>query len=151
MRTTASDYSNAKIGTVNVALEQELAPDWSLYVDYTWSKGIDLSQFLNINSAGRGAPFSPQLGDVFVHTNYAHSLYNGVTFAHPQALLARIPARGELRDLKETWTPIPASATRSPTEASTFRWTSWIGSMRRPTATAATSSTCSRTATCPSA
>ena len=66
---------------MNVALEQELAPDWSLYVDYTWSKGVDLSQFLNINSAGRGAPFSPQLGDVFVHTSGAHSLYNGVTFA----------------------------------------------------------------------
>jgi hypothetical protein len=81
VRTTAADYSNAKIGTVNVALEQELAPDWSMYVDYTWSKGVDLSQFLNINSFGRGAPFSPQLGDVFVHTNYAHSLYNGVTFA----------------------------------------------------------------------
>jgi hypothetical protein len=81
VRTTAADYSNAKIGTVNVALEQELAPDWSLYVDYTWSKGTDLSQFLNINSPGRGAPFSPQLGDVYVHTNGAHSLYNGVTLA----------------------------------------------------------------------
>ena len=81
VRTTASDYSNAKIGTVNVALEQELAPDWSLYVDFTWSKGVDLSQFLNINSAGRGAPFSPQLGDVFVHTSLAHSLYRGATFA----------------------------------------------------------------------
>ncbi len=66
---------------MNIALEQELAPDWSLYVDYTWSKGVDLSQFLNINSAGRGAPFSPQLGDVFVHTSGAHSLYNGVTLA----------------------------------------------------------------------
>ena len=81
VRTTAADYSNAKIGTVNVALERELAPDWSVYVDYTWSKGVDLSQFLNINSAGRGAPFSPQLGDVFVHTSGAHSLYNGVTLA----------------------------------------------------------------------
>jgi hypothetical protein len=81
VRTTATDYSNARIGTVNVALEQELAPDWSLYVDYTWSKGVNLSQFLNINSAGRGAPFSPQLGDVFVHTSLAHSLYNGVTLA----------------------------------------------------------------------
>jgi hypothetical protein len=80
VRTTASDYSNAKIGTVNVALEQALAPDWSMYLDFTWAKGVDLSQFLNINSAGRGAPFSPQLFDVFVHTSLAHSLYQGATF-----------------------------------------------------------------------
>ena len=30
---------------------------------------------------GRGAPFSPQLSDVFVHTSGAHSLYRGATFA----------------------------------------------------------------------
>ena len=81
VRVTASDYHNPKIGTVNVALEQALAPDWSVYLDFTWSKGVDLSQFLNINTAGRGAPFSPQLSDVFVHTSLAHSLYRGVTFA----------------------------------------------------------------------
>ena len=81
VRTTASDYSNAKIGTFNVALEQVVAPDWSVYLDFTVSKGVDLSQFLNINTAGRGAPFSPQLSDVFVHTSYAHSLYRGATFA----------------------------------------------------------------------
>ena len=81
VRTTASDYHNPKIGSFNVALEQSLAPDWSLYLDFTVSKGVDLSQFLNINTAGRGAPFSPQLGDVFVHTSLAHSLYRGATFA----------------------------------------------------------------------
>ncbi len=81
VRVTASDYRNPKIGTVNFALEQALAPDWSLYLDFTWAKGVDLSQFLNINSFGRGSPFGPQLGDVFVHTSLAHSLYRGVTFA----------------------------------------------------------------------
>jgi hypothetical protein len=80
VRTTASDYHNPKIGTVNVALEQALTPDWGLYFDFSWSKGVDLSQFLNINSAGRGAPFSPQLSDDFVHTSLAHSLYRGATF-----------------------------------------------------------------------
>ena len=99
VRTTASDYRNPKIGTFNVALEHALAPDWSFYFDFTVSKGVDLSQFLNINTAGRGAPFSPQLGDVFVHTSLAHSLYRGATFA-AQALLARLPARGELRALE---------------------------------------------------
>ena len=81
VRVTASDYHNPKIGTVNAALEQALAPDWSLYLDFTWSKGVDLSQFLNINTGGRGAPFSPQLSDVFVHTSLAHALYRGATFA----------------------------------------------------------------------
>jgi hypothetical protein len=81
VRTTASDFKNPRITTVNVALEQELAPDWSAYVDYTYSRGDNLSQFLNINTAGRGAPFSPQLGDVFVHTSEAWSRYSGATFA----------------------------------------------------------------------
>jgi carboxypeptidase family protein len=81
VRVTASDYHNPKIGTINAAIEQALAPDWSVYFDFTWSKGVDLSQFLNINTAGRGAPFGPQLSDVFVHTSLAHSLYRGATFA----------------------------------------------------------------------
>jgi hypothetical protein len=81
VRVTASDFRNPRIGTVNVALDQELAPDWSMYLDFTWAKGVHLSQFLNINTAGRGAPFSPQLLDVFVHTSGAHSLYRGATIA----------------------------------------------------------------------
>ena len=81
VRTTASDFKNPRITTANVALEQELAPDWSVYFDFTWSRGDNLSQFLNINTAGRGAPFAPQLGDVFVHTSKAWSRYSGATFA----------------------------------------------------------------------
>ena len=81
VRTTASDFKNPRITTVNFALEQELAPDWSAYFDFTYSRGDNLSQFLNINTAGRGAPFSPQLGDVFVHTSKAWSRYSGATFA----------------------------------------------------------------------
>ena len=81
VRVTASDFENPRIGSANIALEQQLAPDWSLYLDFTWSKGADLSQFLNINTAGRGAPFSPALSDVFVHTSNAHSLYRGTTIA----------------------------------------------------------------------
>jgi outer membrane receptor for ferrienterochelin and colicin len=81
VRTTASDFQNPRISTFNVALERELVPDWSVYADFTYSKGSHLSQFLNINSAGRGAPFSPQLGDVFVHTSGARSTYRGATIA----------------------------------------------------------------------
>ena len=81
VRTTASDFENPRITTMNFALEQELAHDWSAYIDFTYSRGDNLSQFLNINTAGRGAPFSPQLGDVFVHTSKAWSRYSGATFA----------------------------------------------------------------------
>jgi hypothetical protein len=81
VRVTASDFRNPRITTANVALEQQLAPDVSLYLDFTWSKGVHLSQFLNINTAARGAPFSPQLSDVFVHTSGARSLYRGATIA----------------------------------------------------------------------
>jgi hypothetical protein len=81
VRTTASDFKNPRITTVSVALEQQVAPDWSFYFDYTYSHGDELSQFLNINTAGRGAPFSPQLSDDFVHTSNAWSNYNGATFA----------------------------------------------------------------------
>ncbi len=81
VRTTASDFKNPRITTTSVALEQQLAPDWSFYFDYTYSRGDQLSQFLNINTAGRGAPFGPQLSDVFVHTSNAWSRYSGATFA----------------------------------------------------------------------
>ena len=39
VRTTASDFKNPRITTMNVALEQELAPDWSVYFDFTYSEG----------------------------------------------------------------------------------------------------------------
>ena len=81
VRTTASDFKNPRITTTSVALEHQLAPDWSFYFDYTYSRGDQLSQFFNINTAGRGAPFAPQLSDVFVHTSYAWSRYSGATFA----------------------------------------------------------------------
>jgi hypothetical protein len=79
IRVFASDYRNPKITTANVAYEQELAPDWSGYIDFTWSKGVFLTQFLNINRPDRGAPFSPELGDVFVATSRAKGLYRAGT------------------------------------------------------------------------
>jgi hypothetical protein len=79
VRVFASDYRNPKIYTANAAYEQEIGPDWSAYVDFTWSKGVYLTQFLNINRADRGAPFSPALGDVFVATSRAKGLYRAGT------------------------------------------------------------------------
>ncbi len=90
------DYQNPRIITWNVAFEQELAPNWSAYVDFTWAKGQRLTRFLNYNNKGTGVapvqppsydvvtytgpnPFNLQLGDVFVATSLGESLYRGGT------------------------------------------------------------------------
>jgi hypothetical protein len=96
VRVFASDYHNPRIYTANAAFEQEVAPDWSVYVDFTWSKGVYLSRFLNYNVHGTAPapeqpptrdtttyvgdpPFGPQLGDVFVSNSRGKSLYRGGT------------------------------------------------------------------------
>jgi len=79
VRVFARDYRNPRITTVNVAYEQEMAPNWSAYVDLTWAKGVYLSQFLDYNRADRGSPFGPQLGELMVATSRAKSLYRGGT------------------------------------------------------------------------
>jgi hypothetical protein len=95
----SKDYANPRIYTGNLGFEQELAPSLSGYVDFTWSKGVHLTSFINGNAAaGDGAPggyvapngtfitqaeanamFSPQLGDLFIHTPSGKSLYRGFT------------------------------------------------------------------------
>lgn len=70
------NYQNPDIYTTNVALEQEIAPDWALYFDFTYSKGRHLTRFLNINRTGI---FTPFLGDVFVTTSIGNSQYVGFT------------------------------------------------------------------------
>jgi hypothetical protein len=79
VRVFAKDYRNPKVYSWNVAYEQEVAPDWTVYADFTWAKGVYLTQFLNYNDASRGAPFSPQLGETFVATSRANGLYRGGT------------------------------------------------------------------------
>ena len=80
----------------NVAYEQELAPDWSGYLDFTWAEGRNLTRFLNYNRSGpsccadraaapatryvySGAPWGPQLGEVMVANSLGKSLYRGFT------------------------------------------------------------------------
>jgi Carboxypeptidase regulatory-like domain/TonB-dependent Receptor Plug Domain len=92
----AKDYRNPKIYTANVAYEQEVAPDWSVYVDFTWSKGVYLTRFLNYNTHGTGVapsqpesydtvsyagdnPYGPQLGDVLISNSRGKGLYRGGT------------------------------------------------------------------------
>ncbi|HKA17169.1 MAG TPA: TonB-dependent receptor [Blastocatellia bacterium] len=104
VRVFSRDYANPRIYTTNVAFEQEIAPNWAVYADFTHAKGVHLTRFTNIN-VGSGpaiccaisntvqifvpsgdsafysgpSPFAPQLGDVFVTNSSAKSLYRGFT------------------------------------------------------------------------
>ncbi|MEP6787980.1 MAG: TonB-dependent receptor [Acidobacteriota bacterium] len=70
------NYRNPRIDTFNGAFEQEIAPDWALYFDFTYSRGRDLTRFLNYGRINRFAPF---LGDTFFHTAIGRSTYYGFT------------------------------------------------------------------------
>jgi len=76
IRTFSKDYANPRIYTLNAQFEQEIAPDFSLYFDFTHSKGVHLTRFLNL---GRLGIFAPRLGDVFITSALGKSLYNGFT------------------------------------------------------------------------
>ncbi len=75
VRVFSKDYANPRIYTTNVAFEQELVPDVSLYFDFTHAKGVHLTRFLNYARTG----FFPTLGDVFVTSAVGKSLYRGFT------------------------------------------------------------------------
>ncbi|MBA3322630.1 MAG: TonB-dependent receptor [Pyrinomonadaceae bacterium] len=94
VRVFSRDYANPRIYTTNVAFEQELAANWAMYFDFTHAKGVHLTRFVNINVGSLPAivpangntvlytgpaPFGPQLGDVFVASSSAKSLYRGFT------------------------------------------------------------------------
>jgi outer membrane receptor protein involved in Fe transport len=103
VRVFARDYENPRINTANIAFEHEIFPDWAAYLDFTWSKAVHLTRFVNVNNGGAPAtccaisntvqvptgngdsalytgprPF-PNLGDVFVTSSSAKSLYRGLT------------------------------------------------------------------------
>jgi len=75
VRVFSKDYANPRIYTTNVQFEQELATDFSLYFDFTHSKGVHLTRFINLNRVG----LFPTLGDVFITSAVGKSLYNGFT------------------------------------------------------------------------
>jgi hypothetical protein len=78
VRTFAEDYNNPRIYTANVAFEQELYPNWVIYVDFTHAKGVHLTRFINDNFDGKWAPNLDPL-TVFVAQSSAKSLYRGFT------------------------------------------------------------------------
>ena len=76
VRVFSRDYQNPRIFTANVAFEQEIAPDWALYFDFTHAKGIHLTRFLNVN---RNAFFFPYLDETMVTSSVGKSVYDGFT------------------------------------------------------------------------
>jgi outer membrane receptor for ferrienterochelin and colicin len=76
VRVFSRDYENPRIYTANVGFEQEIASDWSLYLDFTHSKGVHLTRFLNIN---RNNFFAPFLGETMVTSSVGKSVYDGFT------------------------------------------------------------------------
>lgn len=89
VRAFDSNYKNPRIYTFNTGFEQQVTKDVSIYLDYTWSQGVYLTNFLNLNRADRGALFSPTLGDVFLTTSRSHSLYRGFTVGARKRLSKR--------------------------------------------------------------
>jgi hypothetical protein len=96
VRVFSSDYDNPRIYTANFGFEQELAPSWAMFFDFTWSKGVHMTRFININNGGTPLPITPttnqdtvsysfpgpfnlDLGDVFVTGSSGKSLYRGFT------------------------------------------------------------------------
>lgn len=78
IRAFSKDYNNPRIYTTNVNFEQELYPDWAMYVDFTWSKGVHLTRFINDNFDGKWVP-DLDSGTVFIAESSAKSLYRGLT------------------------------------------------------------------------
>ncbi len=76
VRVFSRDYRNPRIYTTNVSFEQEIAPDTALYFDFTNSKGVYLTRFLNVN---RNAFFFPYLDETMVTSSVGQSLYRGFT------------------------------------------------------------------------
>ncbi|HEX8291457.1 MAG TPA: TonB-dependent receptor [Pyrinomonadaceae bacterium] len=76
VRVFSRDYANPRVYTSNVAFEQELAQNLSVYFDFTHAKGVHMTRFLNVN---RNNFFSPFLGEVMVTSANGKSLYRALT------------------------------------------------------------------------
>ncbi|MCU1309259.1 MAG: enterobactin receptor protein [Candidatus Angelobacter sp.] len=87
------NYRNPRIYATNVAFEQELAPNWAAYADFTWNKSVYLTRFVDANTTtgatslpvngdtvnySGAAPFA-NLGSITNTQSSAKSLYRGLT------------------------------------------------------------------------
>src|SRR5262245_17272213 len=76
VRVFSRDYENPRIYSTNVQFEQQIVNNLALYLDFTHSKGVHLTRFLNVN---RRNFFRPQLDEVMVTSSVGKSLYRGFT------------------------------------------------------------------------
>ncbi|HKR02590.1 MAG TPA: TonB-dependent receptor [Pyrinomonadaceae bacterium] len=76
VRVFSRDYANPRVYTTNVAFEQELAENLSIYFDFTHAKGVHMTRFLDYARPGFFAPF---LGETMVASANGKSLYRGFT------------------------------------------------------------------------
>jgi hypothetical protein len=76
VRVFSRDYANPRIYTTNVGFEQEIVNNLSLYLDFTYAKGVHLTRFLDYARTGSFAPF---LGETMVASAVGKSLYRGFT------------------------------------------------------------------------
>src|SRR5207253_4549490 len=88
----SKSYANPRIYTTNIGYEQQLVGDYAAYLDFTLSKGVHLTRFINPNvgpisvipttgdtvSYTGNAPF-PNLGSITDTVSSAKSLYRGFT------------------------------------------------------------------------
>ncbi|MCI0665762.1 MAG: TonB-dependent receptor [Acidobacteria bacterium] len=91
VRVYSRDYANPRIYTSNIAFEQELARDLVVYFDFTHSKGVHLTRFLNIN---RNGFFLPDLDEVMVTSSVGKGLYRGFTVGARRRLSRRFLFEG---------------------------------------------------------
>jgi hypothetical protein len=88
----SKSYANPRIYTTNVGYEQQLVGDYAAYLDFTMSKGVHLTRFINPNVGPTsvipatgdtvtyvGNPPFPNLGTVTDTASSAKSLYRGFT------------------------------------------------------------------------
>ncbi len=76
VRVFSRDYENPRIYSTNVGFEQEVVSNLAVYAEFTHSKGVHMTRFLNYNISGI---FNPQLGEVQVTNSRGKSLYRGLT------------------------------------------------------------------------
>ncbi len=90
VRLFSKHYQNPRIYTTNFAYEQEIVPNLTAYADFTWSKGVHLTTFIEGNGAGGGyfadngtfvpaGTFSPDIDGLMITASTAKSLYRGLT------------------------------------------------------------------------
>jgi hypothetical protein len=95
VRVFSRDYANPRIYTANVAFERQIISDLTVYFDFTHSKGVHLTRFLNINRSPIFSSFlSPQLGEVMVTSAVGKSLYRGLTVGARKRLSRGIQFEG---------------------------------------------------------